>query len=49
MVTGKKPHTHIPAELRVAFTRSYIAMLLLLLVLTAGGVAWFMIQGEALL
>jgi cytochrome b len=49
MVTGKKPHTHVPAELRVAFTRSYIALLLLLLVLTVGGVAWFMIQGGALL
>ena len=47
MVTGRKPHTHVPADARIAFTRSYIALLLLLLVLTAGGVAWFMIQGGA--
>ena len=49
MVTGKKPHAHVPAEARIAFTRSYIALLLLLLVLTAGAVAWFMIQGGVLL
>jgi cytochrome b len=45
MLTGKKPQTHVPAQARIAFTRSYIALLLLLLVLTAGGVAWFIIQG----
>jgi cytochrome b len=49
MITGRKPHTHVPEAARVAFTRSYIALLVLLLVLTAGGVAWFMIQGGALL
>lgn len=46
-ITGKKPQAHVPAEARIAFTQSYIALLLLLLVLTAGGVAWFMIQGGA--
>jgi cytochrome b len=45
MVTGKKLHSHVPPKTRIAFTRSYIALLVLLLVLTAGGVAWFMIQG----
>jgi cytochrome b len=49
MITGRKPHTHVPDAARVAFTRSYVALLVLLLVLTAGGVAWFMIQGGALL
>jgi cytochrome b len=49
MVTGKKPHTHVPAEARIAFTRSAIALLLLVLVLTAGGMAWFIIQGGAFL
>ena len=49
MVTGRKPRAHIPADLRISFTQSYIALLLLLLVLTAGGVAWFMIQGGAFL
>lgn len=49
MLTGKKPHASIPAELRINFTRSYIALLLLLLVLTIGAAAWFMIQGGALL
>ena len=49
MVTGKKPHSHVPAEARIAFTRPVIALVLLLLVLTAGGVAWFLIQGGVLL
>lgn len=48
-ITGRKPHTHIPVEANIAFTKSYIALLLLLLVLTAGAVAWFMIQGGAFL
>ena len=51
MVTGRT-QAAVPCsrrKLRVAFTRSYIALLLLLLVLTAGGVAWFMIQAGALL
>jgi cytochrome b len=38
MVTGRKPHTHVPAGLNIQFTRLYIA--LLLLVLTAGIVVW---------
>jgi len=49
MITGRKPHTHVPEAVRIAFTRSYIALLMLLLVLTAGGAAWFMIQGGAFL
>lgn len=49
MVTGKKPHAHVPAEARITFTHSYIALLLLLLVLTAGAVAWFTIQGGVFL
>jgi cytochrome b len=49
MFTGKKPHTHVPPELRISFTRSYIALLLLVLVLTIGAAAWFIIQGGALL
>jgi len=49
MVTGKKPHTHVPADARIAFTRPAIALVLLLLVLTAGGVAWFMIEGGVFL
>jgi cytochrome b len=38
MVTGKKPHTNVPAGLIIQFTRLYIA--LLLLILTAGIVMW---------
>jgi cytochrome b len=38
MVTGKKPHTHVPAGLNIQFTRLTIA--LLLLVLTVGIVVW---------
>jgi cytochrome b len=49
MFTGKKPHTHVPTNVQVFFARSYIAFLLMLLVLTVGGVAWFIIQGGALL
>ena len=49
MVTGRKPHAHIPAGLRITFARTYIALLLLLAVLTAGGVAWFIIQGGVFL
>lgn len=48
-ITGKKPHTHVPSEARIAFTRPTIALLVLLLVLMAGGVAWFIIQGGVLL
>jgi cytochrome b len=49
MLTGKKPHASVPMELRINFTRSYIALLLLLLVLTMGAAVWFMIKGGALL
>ena len=46
MFTGKKPHTHVPAGLRITFTRLHIA--LLLLILAAGAVAWIIIQGAVL-
>lgn len=49
MVTGRKLHDHVPEGTRIVFTRSYIALILLLIVLTAGWVAWLMIQGGALL
>jgi cytochrome b len=48
-ITGRKPHTQVPAEARLAFARSYMALLLLLLVLAAGAMAWFIIQGGAFL
>ena len=48
-ITGRKPHTHVPVEARIAFTQTYIALLLLLLVLTAGAATWFMVQGGAFL
>ncbi|HEX4270566.1 MAG TPA: hypothetical protein VHZ32_04235, partial [Rhizomicrobium sp.] len=38
MFSGKKPRSHVPDGLNIAFTRTYIA--LLLLALTAGMVAW---------
>ena len=47
MVTGKKHRAHLPAELNIAFTRLYIA--LLLLAISAGIAAWIMIQGESIL
>jgi len=47
MVTGKKHRAHLPAELNIAFTRLYIA--LLLLAVSAGIAAWIMIQGESIL
>ena len=47
MVTGKKHRAHLPAELNIAFTRLYIA--LLLLAVSAGIAAWIMIQGESVL
>ena len=47
MVSGKKHRTHLPAELNIAFTRLYIA--LLLLAVSAGIAAWIMIQGESIL
>jgi len=47
MVTGKKHRTRLPAELNIAFTRLYIA--LLLLAVSAGIAAWIMIQGESIL
>ena len=49
MFTGHKPYTHVPADAQVFFARSYVAFLLLLLVLTIGGVGWFIIQGGFLL
>ena len=45
----------IPAEYlsrmdaRIVFTKLYVALLLLILVVTAGGVGWFMIQGGSFL
>ena len=47
MVTGKKHPAHLPAELKIVFTRLYIA--LLLLAVSAGIAAWIMIQGESIL
>jgi len=47
MVTGKKHRTRLPAELNIAFTRLYIA--LLLLAVSAGIAAWIMIQGDSIL
>ena len=47
MVTGKKHRAHLPAELNIAFTRLYIA--LLLLAVSAGIAAWIMIQGDSIL
>jgi len=47
MVTGKKHRARLPAELNIAFTRLYIA--LLLLAVSAGIAAWIMIQGESIL
>ncbi|MEO8300340.1 MAG: cytochrome b/b6 domain-containing protein [Rhizomicrobium sp.] len=47
MVTGKKRRAQLPAELNIAFTRLYIA--LLLLAVSAGIAAWIMIQGESIL
>jgi cytochrome b len=48
-ITGKKPRTHVPADARIVFTKLYVALLLLILVVTAGGVGWFMIQGGSFL
>lgn len=46
-ITGRKPHTHVPAGARLQFIRSYVALLVLLVVLSAGAAAWFLIQGGA--
>jgi cytochrome b len=47
MVTGRKHRAYLPAELNIAFTRLYIA--LLLLAVSAGIAAWIMIQGGSIL
>ncbi len=46
MVTGRKPHTHVPEGSNLAFTRLIIALLLFFL--TAGIAAWILIEGASL-
>ncbi len=46
MLTGRKPHSHVPEGLNLAFTRLTIALLLFFL--TAGIAAWILIEGASL-
>jgi cytochrome b len=47
MVTGRKPHGHVPDGVTLNFTRLTIALLLFFL--SAGFAAWIMIEGASLL
>lgn len=47
MVTGRKPHSHVPAGAGLVFTR--LAIALLLLFLSAAIAVWIMFEGAALL
>ena len=46
MLTGRKPHSHLPQGVNLAFTRLIIALLLFFL--SAGIAAWIMIEGASL-
>jgi cytochrome b len=46
MLTGRKPHSHLPQDVNLAFTRLIIALLLFFL--SAGIAAWIMIEGASL-
>src|ERR1700759_3269916 len=46
MLTGRKPHSHLPRDVNLAFTRLTIALLLFFL--SAGIAAWILFEGASL-